>query len=307
MFFLSLQFQENFSGWKIRIVTDFGEVVECGTNLRTVVGGGVSSSSSNISGDGRQIGLKTEAFVPQTGSNFAKYQLCKSRFNLIFGHLLTEKERLAAASESLLTAHGRSVDRLIEMSASIGVEKETDAQGRLKRHVDTKLSNTNPSSVELFLCFDITAWEQKNILVFEVMFETSIFGKHHASAAVLTEANKVMTFIHSSWNDIVERLECGKLEMISTPLPGSRSIQLNVCHQGKPYWRMQQGKKETNKLELINGLKHLFESSFFVACRSKGKRNATKPCVELLIRAIRLILPWHKHLSDEKEHHQIER
>ncbi|KRY15072.1 hypothetical protein T12_17003 [Trichinella patagoniensis] len=26
------------------------------------------------------------------------------------------------------------------MSASIGVEKETDAQGRLKRHVDTKLS-----------------------------------------------------------------------------------------------------------------------------------------------------------------------
>ncbi|KRZ97129.1 hypothetical protein T08_1347 [Trichinella sp. T8] len=71
--------------------------------------------------------------------------------------------------------------------------------------------------------------------------------------------------------------------MISTALPGSRSIQLNVCHQGKPYWRMQQGKKETNKLELvyrgfkhaqeaINGLKHLFESSFFVACRSKGKR-----------------------------------
>ncbi|KRX58779.1 hypothetical protein T09_7187 [Trichinella sp. T9] len=28
---------ENFSGWKIRIVTDFVEVVECGTNLRIVV------------------------------------------------------------------------------------------------------------------------------------------------------------------------------------------------------------------------------------------------------------------------------
>ncbi|KRZ10185.1 hypothetical protein T11_17545 [Trichinella zimbabwensis] len=49
----------------------------------------------------------------------------------------------------------------------------------------------------------------------------------------------------------------------------------------------------------INGLKHLFESSFFVACRSKGKRNATKPCVELLIRAMRLIVPWRKYLSDK--------
>ncbi|KRZ27170.1 hypothetical protein T4B_4899 [Trichinella pseudospiralis] len=56
----------------------------------------------------------------------------------------------------------------------------------------------------------------------------------------------------------------------------------------------------------INVLKHLFVSSFLVACRSNGKRKATKPCVELLIRAIRLIVPWCKYLSDEKEHHQIE-
>ncbi|KRX58764.1 hypothetical protein T03_15430 [Trichinella britovi] len=110
------------------------------------------------------------------------------------------------------------------MSASIGVEKETDAQGRLKRHVDTKL----------------------------------------------------------------------------------RSIQLNVCHQGKPYWRMQQGKKETNKLELVyRGI--CLSRPFLSLVVQKENAFATKPCVELLIRAIRLILPWHKHLSDEKEHHQIER
>ncbi|KRZ76018.1 hypothetical protein T10_3743 [Trichinella papuae] len=65
-------------------------------------------------------------------------------------------------------------------------------------------------------------------------------------------------------------------------------------------------KQERDLLELINGLKHLFESSFFVVCRSKGKRNATKPCVELLIRAMRLIVPWRKYLSDKNEHHQIE-
>ncbi|KRY35768.1 putative adipocyte plasma membrane-associated protein [Trichinella spiralis] len=121
-----------------------------------------------------------------------------------------------------------------------------------------------------------------------------------------------MTFIHSSWNDIVESLECGKLETISTALvdlfkiysvervPSRQTILANATKQ--------EGDQQIGVgLQRINGLKHLFESSFFVGCRSKGKRNATKPCFELLIRAIRLILPWHKHLSDEKEHHQIER
>ncbi|KAL1237032.1 Methionine aminopeptidase [Trichinella spiralis] len=117
------------------------------------------------------------------------------------------------------------------MSASIGVEKETDAQGRLKRHVDTKLR------------FKIYS---------------------------------------------VERV------------PSRQTILANATKQ--------EGDQQIGVgLQRINGLKHLFESSFFVGCRSKGKRNATKPCFELLIRAIRLILPWHKHLSDEKEHHQIER
>ncbi|KRZ32512.1 hypothetical protein T4C_9993 [Trichinella pseudospiralis] len=71
-------------------------------------------------------------------------------------------------------------------------------------------------------------------------------------------------------------------------------------------WKWKKKIEKLKKLELINVLKHLFVSSFLVACRSNGKRKATKPCVELLIRAIRLIVPWCKYLSDEKEHHQIE-
>ncbi|KRX44997.1 hypothetical protein T05_12863 [Trichinella murrelli] len=87
------------------------------------------------------------------------------------------------------------------MSASIGVEKETDAQGRLKRHVDTKLR-----SIQLNVCHQ---------------------GKPY-------------------W-----RMQQGKKETNKLELVYRGSIQLNVCHQGKPYWRMQQGKKETNKLELV--------------------------------------------------------